>query len=218
MSNPINSNSFQAGPSETTPTPKPLANADQVRKLPNHILKPAVPWDKAALIDSVTVNAALRYRYKCMPPKSNGAQNFEIKKRQWTGNKHRVASVVDAPIHYREFVMDLNWSAAFVADMFEAAKWPTKCYQVDVMKMLIVYLERVRSAFIDEVRQQKPVSKEWRSDVLDSVIFVLFFDRNFGYLETLCDSTQWHSECEPGATLDVFKMGNSTIFIRCNAY
>jgi hypothetical protein len=183
--------------------------AGAIPTLPDNILNPAVPWDENVDIRMKAVNRALKYRYKCMPPNGPNAKKFEIRKRDWVGSRHLESKVVDAPIHYREFVMDLNWNMAFLGDMFGVAKWPKNCKPATVMRALIVYLSKVRDAFIDEVSSLGDVSRDWRSKTLDSIMFTLYFKSRFGYLSDLRSGTEWYSECKPGGTLDIFQLGDS---------
>jgi hypothetical protein len=173
--------------------------------LSDTILNPAVPWDPSAPTDKRTIENILRYRYSCTNPLQEST--FEIIRRDRKTEKS--TKVADAPAHYMKFVQDLNWNSAFLADMYGAAEWPANSQEVLVMKKLLFYFNRVRKEFIEEVRDLGAVSNEWRSKVLDSFAFVLYFKSNFGRHKELCESDLWHVECKQGEVLDIFELSNS---------
>jgi hypothetical protein len=196
----------KAGPSKRIAVPP--ANEASRRKLSNTILNPAVPWNTTIPTSMEPVNAALKYRFKCMP-QAPGSSKFELVKREWKGDNEK-SSVAFVPRHYRDFLMDLNWNSAYLADMFGAVESPEKFHKLTVLKMVIIYLHDVRNAFIEEVRELSTVSDDWRSRALDPVVFSFYFGTSFGDLHDVCESDRWHEECNPGAELDVFKLGEST--------
>lgn len=180
--------------------------------LPSSITSPKLVWTReVASFETLEKENTVRYRIN---DNTDVGSPVEIQKVTFSERAngeltHKFKTVCLAPAHYRTLIIHLLFMCNTAIDTLMLPGWPDELSAerfANVARHHFLF-SSARRLFISEVNKLKsPVSKSWRSHVLDPLFFTTYYGVPFSQLKNLRRYSVWHGECK-NSRLDVLELG-----------